>query len=155
MKSVERQFKHPLTSMIEDHLADLGLNPRNHAKQSEAEVIYRFSSSAGTTAVLRLYKHQDIGEPTKDWICFEFGVGLVKEADAARALKEICLAMHTCFIPLRVAAMPYDDGMEVLIMILRAEVGMIANSHVTAIINSSLAIADQSRERFGLPSVRP
>ena len=152
MESDEPLFKHPLSTLIEDYLSDKGLVAGDLGRRKNDEIVYSFRSERGSTIVIRLYRHQDEGEPLKHWLCFEFGVGVVVEQDAPAVLHAVCRQMHTCFIPLRAAAMPYEESKQILILILRAESDAFHKAYVETILDLGLQISDELREGFDLPT---
>ena len=149
----EIPFSHPLTSLIEDHLADNGLRANDCLKETPDEAIYRFCDSNGSTVVLRLYRQPDEMGGLKHWFCFEFGVGLVPQTDAAKMLHQVCIGLHTCFVPVRAAAMPYDESSEILILIIRADVDLISRPTIVPLLELASTVAFELRNSLGLHPV--
>ncbi len=89
----------------------------------------------------------------KHWCCFEFGVGLVPQADAGKILHQVCVGLHTCFVPVRAAAMPYDEFSEILILLIRADVDLISRTSIVPLLELASTIASEIRNSLGLHPV--
>ncbi|MBX9766974.1 MAG: hypothetical protein K2X47_06865 [Bdellovibrionales bacterium] len=137
---------HPLVSLIEKHLLHLGFNLRQIKRQNETEITYIIRSTAGSTGVLRLYRYQNEKELPKNWLCFEFGIGIIPHSQAPGILIKVCRDLYTCFVPVRVAAMPFSEDFQILVLLVRSEAPTFNEHYVAHMIDMGLSLADEIRE---------